>query len=49
MSIRAKILHQAESELDFLRKTREEECARRKQEFYKKCERARQIDFLVRR
>lgn len=44
MSVRAKILHQAEAELDFLKKTREEECACRKREFYKKCERAKQID-----
>ena len=49
MSIRAETLHQAEAELEFLRKTQVEKNEIRKKQFYKKFKRAKDIDLQLSR
>ena len=49
MSIKAETLHQAEAELEFLRKTQVEKNEIRKKQFYKKFKRAKDIDLQLSR
>ena len=49
MSIKAETLHQAEAELEFLRKTQVEKNEIRKKQFYKKFKRAKDIDLKLSR
>ena len=49
MSIKAETLHQAEAELEFLRKTQVEKNEIRKKQFYKKFKRAKDIELQLSR